>query len=71
MITVALQVLVEEEEEVYTEEEVEEIKPRSVRSQRKVPMNHFVLFGKRIQNLEATTKLMSLANVFIISRRAN
>ena len=38
IITVALQALVEEEEEVYTEEEVEEIKPRSVRSQRKVPI---------------------------------
>ena len=39
MITlVALKVLVEEEEEVYTEEEVEEIKPRRVPSQRKVPI---------------------------------
>ena len=36
----AFKVLVEEEEEVFTEEEVEEIKPRRVRSQRKVLINH-------------------------------
>ena len=75
MITVALQVLVEEEEEVYTEEEVEEIKPRRVPSQRKVSMKHFInvlsAFGKHIQNLQATSKFMCLANVFIISSRAN
>jgi len=35
---VAIKVLVEEEEEVFTEEEVEEIKPRRVRSQRKVSL---------------------------------
>ena len=61
MITVALKVLVEEEEEVYTEEEVEEIKPRRVRSQRKVPMNHFInllcAFGKSIHNLECSRGL--------------
>ena len=54
MITVALQVLVEEEEEVYTEEEVEEIKPRRVPSQRKVSMKHFInvlcAFGKRVHH---------------------
>ena len=63
MITVALKVLVEEEEEVYTEEEVEEIKPRRVRSQRKVPMKHLInvlsAFEKLFQNLLATTKLTS------------
>ena len=54
MITVALKVLVEEEEEVYTEEEVEEIKPRRVRSQRKVSMKHFInvlsVFGKHVHH---------------------
>ena len=48
-----IKVLVEEEEEVFTEEEVEEIKPRRVRSQRKVSM-HFLLpaqFSKGAQKI--------------------
>ena len=38
----------EEEEEVFPEEEVEEIKPRRVRSQRKVSM-HFLLYQLNFQ----------------------
>ena len=40
----------EEEEEVFTEEEVEEIKPRRVRSQRKVSM-HFLLYELNFQRV--------------------
>ena len=54
----------EEEEEVFTEEEVEEIKPRRVRSQRKVSM-HFLLnqlnFQRVTENLRA--KKCKCANV--------
>ena len=54
----------EEEEEVFTEEEVEEIKPRRVRSQRKVSMRFFntsSIFKGVTENLEA--KKCKCANV--------